>query len=105
MVGQPIRPTSNVTVFQLVWTYVGKVLDKHKRAPCACGGSARSGQVRILKHTYAGCIEHTSSRIFYALATAEGMLVFGADVTNTFGDAPPLQQGLNILPDKVFHDW
>ena len=43
--------------------------------------------------------------MFYALAAAEGMHFFGADVTNTFGDAPPPAQGMHMLPDKAFHEW
>ena len=46
-----------------------------------------------------GCIEHTTSRVFYALAAAEGMLIYA------FGDAPPPKQGLHILPDKALCDW
>eukprot|EP00804_Cyclotella_cryptica_P013123 CCRYP_002393-RA/>CCRYP_002393-RA protein AED:0.39 eAED:0.38 QI:0/0/0/1/1/1/3/0/907 len=47
----------------------------------------------------------TGSRIFYAIAAAENLLVFGADVSNAFGEAPPPKQGFYIRPDKAFHDW
>ena len=43
--------------------------------------------------------------MFYALAAAEDMQIFGANVTNTFGNALPSAQGMHILPDKVFHEW
>ena len=59
----------------------------------------------MLDHTYAGCIDHTSSRLFYAQSAVENMLVYEADVTNAFGDAPPPKQGLQIMPDKAFRDW
>jgi hypothetical protein len=32
-------------------------------------------------------------------------LVFGADVSNAFGEAPPPKQGFFIRPDKPFRDW
>jgi hypothetical protein len=38
---------------------------------------------------YANALDQTGSKIFYALAAAENLLVFGADVSNAFGDAPP----------------
>ena len=59
----------------------------------------------MLDHTYAACVDHKKSWIFYALAAAENLLIYGADVTNAFGDAPPPKQGLQILPDKAFKDW
>ena len=104
MFGDPVRLMTKDTTLRLVWTYREKVLDKQKKARCACDGSPRAGQVRILGPTYAGCIDHTTSRMFYALSAAEGMQLFGADVTNAFGDVPPPAQGMYILPDKAFHE-
>eukprot|EP00804_Cyclotella_cryptica_P017245 CCRYP_016804-RA/>CCRYP_016804-RA protein AED:0.21 eAED:0.21 QI:0/0/0/1/1/1/3/0/813 len=51
------------------------------------------------------CVDQTASRIFYALAAAEGLLVFGSDVSNAFGKAPPPKQGFYIRPDKAFCEW
>ena len=33
------------------------------------------------------------------------MLIFGADVSNTFAEAPPPKQGFFIYPDRAFHNW
>jgi hypothetical protein len=33
------------------------------------------------------------------------MLIFGADVSNAFGEAPPPKQGFFIRPDQAFRDW
>ena len=63
-----------------------------KKARCACDGSVRAGWVRVLYHTHTGYIDHTRSRMLYGLGTAENMLVYGADVTNAFGNAPPPKQ-------------
>ena len=105
MFGKPVKVASKKTVFRLVWTYNVKALDKRKKARCACDGSVRAGQVRVLDYTYAGCVDHTSSRMFYAVAAAENLLVYRADVTNAFGDAPPPKQGFHLLPDRAFHEW
>ena len=58
-----------------------------------------------MDHTYSGCTEHTTSRVFYALTAAEGMLMYRVDVTNVFSDALPHREGLHVLPDKAFQDW
>ena len=89
MFGDPVRIKSMDTVFRLGWTYNVKALDQRKKARCAYDGSTRADQVRVLDHTYVGCIDHTSSRLFYAQSAVEDMLVYGADVTNAFGGMPP----------------
>ena len=32
-------------------------------------------------------------------------MVFGADVSNTFAEAPPPKKGFYIYPDRAFHEW
>ena len=76
-----------------------------KESTVRCDGSMHTGKVRILGHTYVGSIHHTTSRIFYAMSVAEGMMIYGANIINAFGVVPPSAQGLHILPDKSFHDW
>ena len=64
-----------------------------------------SGMVRVLAETYTNCVDQTSARLFYAVAAAENMLVFGADVSNAFAKAPPPKQGFFIRPDRAFNEW
>ncbi|KAL9178452.1 hypothetical protein ACHAXT_003782 [Thalassiosira profunda] len=106
MFGQPTKVAKDDgAIFNLVWMYVEKVLDKRKKARCTCDGSTRAGQVRVLDYTYANCIDQMSNRLFYALSAAENLVVYGADVSNAFGEAPPPKQGFYIRPDRAFHDW
>ena len=79
-------------------------MDGQKKARFACDGSPRSGQAQILDETYANCVDQTSSQLFYAVAAAKNLLIYGADVSNAFAEAPPLKQGFYIYPDKAFHD-
>jgi hypothetical protein len=60
---------------------------------------------KVLDETYANCVDQTSSRLFYAISAGENLLVFGADVSNAFAEAPPPKQGFYLQPDKAFHDW
>ena len=73
--GDLVKLILNKTIFRLVWTYNFKVLNQRKKVRCACDGSVRVGQVRMLDHTYIGCVDHTRSRICHALAAAENMMV------------------------------
>lgn len=70
MFGTPTQVTDRSQVFHLVWTYNIKDLDKRKKARCACDGSTRGGKVRLLDYTYANCVDHTASRMFYAILAA-----------------------------------
>jgi len=58
-----------------------------------------------LDETYANCVDQTSSRLFYAVSAAENLLIYGADVSNAFAEAPPPKQGFYIHPDRAFHEW
>ena len=61
--------------------------------------------VQILDKTYANCVDQTSSRLFYAIAATENMLIFGSDASNAFAEAPPPKQGFFVRPDRAFHEW
>ena len=39
------------------------------------------------------------------MAAAENLLIYGADVSNAFAEAPPPKKGFYIYPDKAFHNW
>ncbi len=105
MFGKPVIAENNLAIFHLIWMYVVKELDSRKKARCVYNGSSCSGQVRVLDHTYANCVDRVGSQIFYAISAAENMLVYGADVSNAFAKAPPPKQGFFIYPDRAFHDW
>jgi hypothetical protein len=89
----PQLVNEDAAVFPLVWTYNVKALDGCNKAHCVCNGSPCTGQATILDETYTNCIDQTSSRLFYGIAAAENLLIFGADISNAFAEAPPLKQG------------
>jgi hypothetical protein len=105
MFGQPTGVLEEDAVFHLVWTYNIKAVDGRKKARCVCDGSTRSGQVCILAETYANCVDQTSACLFYAVAAAENLLVYGANVSNAFDEAPSPKQGFYIRPDRAFNEW
>jgi hypothetical protein len=93
MFGVPIPMKEKDVVFHLVWTYAIKVVDGREKARCVCNGSTCSGMVRVLDETYVNCVDQTSSRLFYAISAAENLLIFGADVSNAFAEAPLQNRG------------
>jgi hypothetical protein len=105
MFGQPVPIQDDMVVFHSVRTYAVKAVDSRKKARWACDGSPRSAKAKILDETYANCVDQMSSRLFYAIATAENLLIYGADVSNAFAEAPPPKQGFYIYPDRAFREW
>ncbi len=105
MFGQPVPIHDNMAVFHSVWTYAIKALDSQKKARWACDGSTHSGQAKILKKTYANCVDQMSLHLFYVIAAAENLLIYDADVLNAFAEAPPPKQGFYIHPDWAFCEW
>jgi hypothetical protein len=99
MFGDPVQVDKDDAVFYLVWTYGVKTLDGRKKARCVCNGSSRSGLVTILDKTYTNCVDQTSSRLFSAISAGENLLVFSADVSNAFAEAPPPKTGL-LCPSR-----
>jgi hypothetical protein len=95
----PTAVDKDNAVFHLVWTYTIKALNGRKKACCVCDGSSCSGSVKVLDEVYANCVNQTSSCLFYAIAAAKNLLVFGSDVCNAFAEAPPPKQGFFIRPD------
>lgn len=87
MLGPPIVVSNWSAIFNLVWTYEIKEVDGRREARCTCDGPTRGGQVRILDYTHANSPDHTCSRLFYAVATAENLTIIGANVSNAFAEA------------------
>jgi hypothetical protein len=105
MFSQPQVVKEDTVVFHLVWMYNIKALDGRKKAQCICNRSPWVSQAHILDKTYTTWVDQTSSRMFYAIASAENFLKYGADVSNVFAEAPPPKQGFYIYPDCAFNKW
>jgi hypothetical protein len=50
-------------------------------------------------------VDQTNARLFYGVAAAENLIIYGADASNAFAEAPPPKQGFYIQPDLAFHMW
>jgi hypothetical protein len=105
MFGKPVAVEKDDEVFHLVWTYNIKALDGRKKARCVCDGSSRLGSVQVPDKTYANCVNQTSSCLFYVIAVAKNLIIYGANVCNAFAEAPPPRQVFYVRPDRAFNEW
>lgn len=103
MFSKPCPLPKNTNVLPFLWTYLVKD-DGTKKARCVCNGAPSKGTV-TLGHTYAGSLDQTGARIFWAAAALQNLKVYGADVSNAFAEAPPPIAPLYITVDKQYRDW
>jgi hypothetical protein len=101
MFGKPVPATKKLAIFNLIWTYSIKTDDGRKKARCTCDGSTRGGQVRVFDHVHANSLDQTGSRVFYATSAVENLLIFGSDVSNAFGEAPPRRRAFTSDRTKL----
>jgi hypothetical protein len=106
MFGTPCAPLPGHALFHWVWLY--KIKEKEndlKKARAVCDGFTRGGQAQVQGQTYAPTPDMTDLRLFFALATLEGKLVFGADVSNAFAEADAPAQSYSMRVDVQFREW
>jgi hypothetical protein len=103
MFGQPQPLPKDTNVLPFLWTYLIKD-DRRKKARCVCNGAPFKGTV-TLGPTYAGSLDQTGNRIFWAAAALQNLKVYGADVSNAFAEAPPPVAPLYITIDEPYREW
>ena len=107
MFGPPQRRRHDVPVFRWIWVYVLKnnPTETRRKARAACDGSPRAGQAEITGQTFTSTPDQTDIRLFTALATHFGLMIYGTDVSNAFAEADRGAQEYFMEPDAQFHDW
>jgi hypothetical protein len=105
MFGAPCRLPRGANILNFLWTYLIKLTCGTKKARGVCNGApGKKGSITLGK-TYAGSLEQTGSRIFYATCAILNYLIYCADVSNAFAEAPPPKAPLYMRPDQQFRDW
>ena len=104
MFGQPIPRPKQANILSLLWTYLVKT-NGTKKARCVCNGNPKYKGTVTLAHTYAACLAQTGSRLFWATAALEDLIVVGADASNAFAEAPAPKAPLYVTVDTPFKEW
>ena len=104
MFSEPCELPPNANVLNLLWVYLVKV-DGTKKARCVCNGCARMKGSVTLGYTYAGSLEQTGARIFWATTALRNYIAVGADVSNAFAEAPAPKAPLYVYMDRQFREW
>ena len=77
----------------------------YKKARCVCNGSPTQKGAVTLGKTYAAALDQSGCRIFYALSALKNYVIYGADATNAYAEAPPPIAKLFVKIDQPFQEW
>jgi hypothetical protein len=103
MFGKPCSPPKNSIVLNQVWRYYFKG-NVRKVREC-CDGSPRAAPfLHAIAQTYASCIEHPSSRMYYGLCAIWNLIILTTDVVNAFANAPAPSIPTFLRIDDAFHE-
>jgi dUTP pyrophosphatase len=102
--GNPCQLPTGANLLPLLWTYLIKDCGT-KKARCVCNGSSKMKGTVTLGDTYAGSLEQTGSRIFWATTALYNFITIGADASNAFAEAPAPKAPLYVSIDTQFHQW
>ena len=101
---EPCPYPKGENVLPLLWTYLIKDCGT-KKARCVCNGSPKQKGSVTLGDTYAGSLEQTGSRIFWASTALNNYITIGADASNAFAEAPAPKAPLFVTIDQPYREW
>ncbi|KAG7370163.1 reverse transcriptase RNA-dependent DNA polymerase [Nitzschia inconspicua] len=105
MFGAPVSPPPGAIILRLHWQYQIKRSGERRSRSC-CDGSLRAAPLlHQVASTYSSCVEQPIQRMFFALAAAHDMRVYGGDATDAFAHSPPPETPTFIMIDDAYAEW
>lgn len=93
-----------INVLAMIWVYLIKTCGR-KKARCVANGNPRQKGSVTLANTYAACLEQAGARIFWATCALKNKVVYGADMSNAFAEAPAPKAPLYLKVDVAYKNW
>jgi len=104
MFGKPTKLPYGANLLHLLWTYIIKD-DQTKKSRCVYNGSSRMTGAVTLAETYAGSLDQSSSKVFWAASAINNSVVIGADTANAFVEAGAPKAPLFVTIYKQYREW
>jgi hypothetical protein len=105
MYGAPCIPPAGAIILRQHWRYIFKE-DGSKKARNCCDGSLKAApQLHAAEQTYSSCVEHPSMRLFYALCSYLGMLIWYLDAVNAYANAKGPTIQTYVYVDDAYTEW
>ena len=104
MFGNPTKLPMGANLLYLLWTYLVKD-DTTKKAKCVCNRFSRMTGYVTLTETYAGSLDQSASKLFWAVTAINISVAIGTDVANTFAEVDAPKVPLFVTIDKRYREW
>jgi hypothetical protein len=105
MFGEPITAPPGAILLRPQWSGRVKVDGTRRLRLCADGSPRAAPALHANVETFASCLEHPVLRIFFALAAAENLIVYGGDARDAFAHSPGPSVPTFLRLDDAFIDW
>ena len=90
-----------LNILAMIWVYLVKTCGRRK-ARCVANGNPRLKGSITLANSYAACLEQAAARFFWVVYAMKNKLVYGADMSNAFAEAPAPKAPLYLKVDTAY---
>ena len=105
MFGDPITPPPDAILLRPQWAGRVKLDGTRRLRLCADGSPRAAPALHANVETFASCLEHPVLRLFFALAAADNLIVFGGDARDAFAHSPGPTVPTFLRLDEAFIEW
>ena len=108
MFGSPIDPDmlpKDAVILRAHWQYAIKRSGVRRSRLCCNGSKNAAPQLHAVASTWSSCVELPTQRLFLALAAANGLSIFGADITDAYAHSNPAETATYLAIDDAYSKW
>ncbi|KAG7352771.1 hypothetical protein IV203_008819 [Nitzschia inconspicua] len=105
MFGAPVAPHPGAIILHLPWQYQIKCSGERCSRSCCDGSLSAAPLLCQVTCMYSSCVEQPIQHMFFALAAAHDMWVYGSDATEAFAHSPPPETPTFIMIDDAYTEW
>jgi hypothetical protein len=105
MFGAPVPPPRNAILLRMHWQYHIKRSGERRSRSCCDGSPQAAPMLHQVASIYSSCVEQPLQRLFFALAAANDMKVYGGDAQYAFAHSPPPATPTFIIIDDAYAYW
>ena len=105
MFGTPCQPPSNAIILRPQWAHKIKQDGTRRSRLCGDGSKRAVPQLYEDQDNSSSCLDQPICRLFFALAAARNLVVFGGDARDAYAHSPGSSTPVFLRLDATFRIW
>ena len=105
MYGTPVNRPKGAIVLRPHWQYHVKRCGTRRARQCCDGSKRAAPMLHALASTYSSCVEHPIQRLFFGIAAARNLRVYGGDAKDAYAHSPGPSIPTYVSIDGQYSDW